>query len=118
MKQLERAPYRADRRALDVSGDGTNNSGPEITSARDEVLSRGVTINGVVILTPAPGPWLSERTNPAGGLERYYRDYVISGPGAFVIVAEDHKSFGQAIIKKLIAGDCEIFRTGTRRPVP
>jgi hypothetical protein len=103
MNQLERAPYRADRRTIDLSGDGTNNSGPEITSARDEVLSKGVTINGVVILTQTAGPWLSEHTNPTGGLERYYRDYVIGGPGAFVIVAEDHKSFGQAIIKKLIA---------------
>jgi hypothetical protein len=103
LKQLEQAPYEADRRAIDVSGDGTNNSGPEVTSARDEVLSKGVTINGLVILTPVPGPWLSEHTNPTGGIEKYYRDNVIGGPGAFVVVAEDHNSFGQAIVKKLIA---------------
>jgi Protein of unknown function (DUF1194) len=103
LRQLERAPYEADRRAIDVSGDGTNNSGPEVTSARDEVLSKGVTINGLVILTPEPGPGLSEHTNPAGGIEKYYHDNVIGGPGAFVVVAEDHNSFGQAIVKKLIA---------------
>jgi hypothetical protein len=103
LKQLERAPHEADRRAVDVSGDGTNNSGPEVTSARDEVLSKGVTINGLVILTPAPGLALSEHTDPPGGIEKYYRDNVIGGPGAFVVVAEDHNSFGQAIAKKLIA---------------
>jgi len=52
-----------------------------------------------VILTP----WNSQHTNPPGGLEKYYRDNVIGGPGAFVIVAEDHNSFGQALLKKLIA---------------
>jgi hypothetical protein len=103
LKQLERAPHEAARRAIDVSGDGTNNSGLEVTSARDEVLSKGVTINGLVILTPAPPGWMSEHTNPPGGIEKYYRDNVIGGPGAFVIVAEDHNSFGQAIIRKLIA---------------
>jgi hypothetical protein len=103
LKQIERAPYEAGRHAIDMSGDGTNNSGPEVTSARDEVLSKGVTINGLVILTLAPGPGLSEHTNPAGGIEKYYRDNVIGGPGAFVVVADDHNSFGQAIIKKLIA---------------
>ncbi len=44
-----------------------------------------------------------EHTNPTGGIEKYYRDNVIGGPGAFVVVAEDHNSFGQAIVKKLIA---------------
>jgi hypothetical protein len=47
--------------------------------------------------------WNPEHTNPPGGLEKYYRDNVVGGPGAFVIVAEDFNSFGQAIIKKLIA---------------
>jgi hypothetical protein len=103
MKQIERAPYAADRRAIDLSGDGTNNSGPEVTSARDEVLSKGVTINGLVILTPDAPASMREHTNPTGGIEKYYRDNVIGGPGAFVVVAEDHNSFGQAIVKKLIA---------------
>jgi Protein of unknown function (DUF1194) len=103
LKQLDRAPHDADRRTIDVSGDGTNNSGPEVTSARDEVLAKGVTINGLVILTPAAPASLWEHTNPTGGIENYYRDNVIGGPGAFVVVAEDHNSFGQAIVKKLIA---------------
>ena len=48
-------------------------------------------------------PWNAEHTNPPGGLEKYYRDNVIGGPGAFVLVAEDFQSFGRAIIKKMIA---------------
>src|ERR1043165_800270 len=67
--QLERSPYKAARRTIDVSGDGTNNSGRDITSVRDEVLAKGVTINGLVILSDAPLPWNPEHTNPPGGLD-------------------------------------------------
>jgi hypothetical protein len=103
MSLLERAPFEAPRRTIDVSGDGTNNSGRDIASARDEVLARGVTINGLVILSDAPLPWNPEHTNPPGGLDEYYRRNVTGGPGSFVMVAENHNSFGQAIVKKMIA---------------
>jgi hypothetical protein len=101
--QLERAPYQAVRRTIDVAGDGTNNSGRDIVSVRDEILAKGVTINGLVILSETPLPWNPEHTNPAGGLDNYYRNNVTGGPGSFVMVAENHNSFGQAIVKKMIA---------------
>jgi hypothetical protein len=100
---MEQAPYQADRRTIDVSGDGTNNSGRDVTLARDAALAKGIIINGLVILSDRPMAWNPEHTNPPGGLEKYYRDNVVGGPGSFVIVAEDFNSFGQAIIKKLIA---------------
>ena len=103
MSQLERAPFRGVRRTSDVSGDGTNNSGRDVTVARDEALAKGVTINGLVILSDSPLPWNPEHTNPPGGLDAYYRNNVIGGAGAFVMVAENHNSFGQAIVKKMIA---------------
>jgi hypothetical protein len=103
MSQLERAPFRGVRRTIDVSGDGTNNSGRDVTVARDEALAKGVTINGLVILSDSPLPWNPEHTNPPGGLDAYYRNNVIGGAGAFVMVAENHNSFGQAIVKKMIA---------------
>jgi hypothetical protein len=103
MIQLERSPYAAPRRTIDVSGDGTNNSGRDVASARDDALAKGVTINGLVILSETPLPWNPEHTNPPGGLGEYYKRNVIGGPGAFVMVAESHASFGQAIIKKMIA---------------
>ena len=101
--ELGRAPFTADRRTIDVSGDGTNNAGRDIALARDEALALGITINGLAILSETPLPWNPEHTNPAGGLTKYYRDNVIGGPGSFVIEAKDFSSFGQAIIKKMIA---------------
>ena len=50
MSLLDRSPYEAPRRTIDVSGDGTNNSGRDIALTRDEVLAKGVTINGLEIL--------------------------------------------------------------------
>ena len=103
MMQLERAPFQSGRRTIDISGDGTNNSGRDVTLARDAAVAKGVTINGLVILSERPMAWNPEHTNPPGGLVNYFRDNVIGGPGAFVVAAENFKSFGQAIIKKLIA---------------
>ena len=101
--QLEHAPFEAPRRTIDVSGDGTNNAGRDVKLARDEALAKGIVINGLVILSDRPVPWNAEHTNPPGGLDKYYQDNVVGGPGAFVLVAENFNSFGRAIIKKLIA---------------
>ncbi|HEY7229898.1 MAG TPA: DUF1194 domain-containing protein [Pseudolabrys sp.] len=101
--ELARAPFSADRRTIDVSGDGTNNAGRDVTHARDEAIALGITINGLTILSETPLPWNPEHTNPAGGLTKYYRDNVTGGPGNFVVEANDFTSFGQAIIKKMIA---------------
>jgi uncharacterized protein DUF1194 len=103
MAQFERAPYSAKRRTIDVSGDGTNNSGRDVGMVRNEIVAQGVTINGLVILSERPLPWNPEHTNPPGGLPKYFENNVIGGPGAFVIVAEDFKSFGHALISKMIA---------------
>jgi hypothetical protein len=46
--------------------------------------------------------WNPEHTNPPGGLAEYYQRNVAGGPGAFVMVAKDFESFGQAMINKLI----------------
>jgi hypothetical protein len=109
MGRLAKAPFDCERHTIDISGDGTNNAGRDVTLARDEALAQGVTINGLVILSETPLPWNPDHTNPAGGLDNYYRTHVVGGTGAFVIVAENFASFGQAIIKKLIA---EIARSG------
>jgi len=105
---IERAPFEAARRTIDVSGDGTNNSGRDVINARDEAVAKGITINGLVILSERPMSWNPDHTNPPGGLEAYYRDNVVGGAGAFVVVAEDFNSFGQAIVKKLIAEIAEL----------
>jgi hypothetical protein len=100
---LERAPYHSTRRAIDVSGDGNNNSGREVTAARDEAVAKGITVNGLVILTESATASNSHHTNPPGGLENYYRANVVGGEGAFVMVAQNFNSFGEAIVRKLVA---------------
>jgi Protein of unknown function (DUF1194) len=84
-------PYRAARRVIDISGDGSNNRGRPVTQARDEAVAKGVGINGLPILALEPY------------LDRYYQNNVIGGPGAFVIAAERYETFADAILKKLIA---------------
>jgi hypothetical protein len=53
----------------------------------------------------------SGHTNPPGGLDAYYRNNVIGGPGAFVMVAENFSSLGETILNKLNA---EIAPKGTK----
>jgi hypothetical protein len=102
MLQLGRSPFRAARRVIDVSGDGTNNSGRPVTLARDAAVAAGVTVNGLVILSEVPLPTNPTHTHPPGGLTAYYENNVIGGPGAFVLEAQSFASFGQSLISKLI----------------
>jgi len=78
------------RRVIDVSGDGSNNSGRPVTIARDEAVRDGIGINGLPILSIEPF------------LDRYYNDNVIGGPGAFMIPAQNYDTFADAVRKKLI----------------
>ncbi|MEL6060355.1 MULTISPECIES: DUF1194 domain-containing protein [unclassified Methylobacterium] len=101
---LARAPFRTERKVIDISGDGTGNAGRSTPDARDAAVSAGITVNGIVVLTDPEGmpSFLREHTNPPGGLAAYYRDHVIGGEGAFVMSAESFEAFGRAIIAKLI----------------
>ena len=116
VSQIERAPFTSDKRVIDISGDGNNNNGRLVTEARDEALNKGITINALVILTPLAESFRPEHTNPAGGLEKYFQDNVIGGPGAFTIVAESHASFGRALTKKLIQEIAGSAASPGRRP--
>src|SRR5260221_6561626 len=101
--QIARAPFEAERRAIDVLGDGTNNAGRDVQLARDQAVAKGIVVNGIAILTELQYSRIPEHTNPPGGLEKYYRDNVIGSPGSFVMVAEDFNSFGRSMGKKRIA---------------
>lgn len=102
MAQFERSGVESLRRTIDVSGDGTNTNGPQPSLMRDIAVGEGITINGLVILSPEPMPWNPQHTHPPGGLENYYRENVVGGPGAFVMVVDDFTSFAYAIANKLI----------------
>lgn len=101
-RQFERSPYKAPRKVIDVSGDGTSNVGREVTAARDEVVARGLTINGLAILSEVPLAFNPMHTHPPGGLLKYYENNVIGGPGAFALAAENHDAFPRMILTKLV----------------
>lgn len=117
MGQFAQAPFESARRTIDISGDGTNNAGRDVGALRDEAVAKGVTINGLVILSDNPMSWNPDHTNPPGGLDNYYRNNVIGGPGAFVMVAQNFNSFGQAIINKMIAEVAQVHEPKPLRSV-
>lgn len=102
LKNLERSGLEATRRVIDVSGDGINNSGRSMTDVRDEAAEAGVTINGLAIINDRPQPWAMGGQFVAVGLDVWYRENVVTGPGAFVLVVEDFPSFGEGMTRKLI----------------
>jgi len=103
MERFAAAKPHSNRRIIDISGDGTNNSGRPITEARDQALAEGVTINGLAIINDKPNPGYAFHTQPPGGLPEWYRQNVIGGPGAFLHVVEDFRSFADAMTNKLVS---------------
>jgi hypothetical protein len=86
-KTLEDHPVR---RVIDVSGDGIANIGPNPATVRDALVARGIVVNGLAILQHEA--WLST----------YYDQYVVGGPGAFLLDVQNYDSFAQAMQEKLI----------------
>lgn len=79
-----------EKRTLDLAGDGTNNDGVSPEVARRELPVAGITVNGLVIGANVET------------LGRYYQQFVIQGPGAFVEVATDYEDFERAMRRKLL----------------
>ena len=102
MHQLEKLPVAADRKVIDVCGDGTSNLGRPVSEARDDAAKKGVVINGLALANESNTPWLQAHTHPPGGLGNYYRENVTTGVGSFVIEISNYESFAEAIKRKLI----------------
>jgi hypothetical protein len=112
MPLFDENPHRGLRRVIDISGDGPNNNGAPVTSARDAALEKGIVINGLPIMVKEP----SYSTMDIDDLDLYYEDCVIGGPGSFVVSIKDREKFKEAIRTKLlleVAG-----RRSERRVVP
>jgi hypothetical protein len=90
--------YQGLRRVIDVSGDGTNNQGDLIVPTRDEILRKGITINGLPILLKTPLASMIDLPD----LDVYYQDCVIGGPGAFLVPVRERHQFADAIRNKLL----------------
>jgi hypothetical protein len=90
--------YHGIRRVIDVSGDGTNNSGDLLVPVRDDVIASGMTINGLPIMLKRPTPGSLDIEN----LDVYYEDCVIGGPAAFVVPIHERNQFKEATRTKLV----------------
>src|SRR5262245_15699095 len=110
MPLFDQDPYHGLRRVIDISGDGPNNNGASVTGARDEALSKGITINGLPIMVKEP----SYSTMDIDNLDYYYEDCVIGGPGWFVLSIKDREKFKEAIRTKLLL---EVAGRTPERPV-
>ena len=102
MDAMATAPFDAERRVIDVCGDGTSNNGPDVAEVRDKAVEAGVTINGLAIINDHPVSWTFAHVQPPGGLANYYRENVTGGVGSFVLEVHDFHSFGEAMTRKLI----------------
>ena len=90
--------FKGIRRVIDVSGDGTNNQGPLIEPTRDEVVAKGIIINGLPVMLKVPLASMVDIPN----LHEYYEDCVIGGPGAFVVPIKEREKFKDAVRTKLV----------------
>jgi hypothetical protein len=110
-QRFDNSGYSSRRHVIDISGDGRTNDGPPAEMVRDKLVTQGVVINGL--------PVMMNRTNfgrpPDTGLDKYYEESVIGGPGSFMIAAVNFDDFGRAVRTKLIR---EISAREVTRPVP
>jgi hypothetical protein len=90
--------YKGLRRVIDISGDGTNNQGDLIVPTRDDILRKGITINGLPILLKTPVASMIDLPD----LDIYSQDCVIGGPGAFLVPVRERHQFADAIRNKLL----------------
>jgi hypothetical protein len=90
--------YEGTRKVVDISGDGMNNSGRPLPDARADALGQGIVLNGLAVLDRSPQPWAASLPP----LDEYFRNEVIGGPGAFLMVAEGFDAFESAVKRKII----------------
>lgn len=88
------------KRVIDVSGDGPNNIGPHVESARDALVRQGIIVNGLALILKAPGAYFGYFEIPE--LDRYYRDCVIGGPSSFALAVRKTSEIAAAIRQKLL----------------
>jgi hypothetical protein len=92
LRMLETGPYHSVKQVIDVSGDGVNNAGRAVQEVREEILAKGITINGLPIL---------DYSTPQD-LDKYFEGCVIGGPASFVIPAKGFVDFARAMRRKLV----------------
>ncbi|MEM6481065.1 MAG: DUF1194 domain-containing protein [Pseudomonadota bacterium] len=97
-RMIESNDFVGLRRVIDVSGDGPNNKGRPVLTARDSVLAKSITVNGLPLITNEE----FVRFWDIEDLDVYYQNCVIGGPGSFVIPVSDWQDFEEAVRRKLV----------------
>ncbi|MGB3501467.1 MAG: DUF1194 domain-containing protein [Mesorhizobium sp.] len=105
---FETSGYRGIKRVIDVSGDGPNNQGGAVNVVRDRIIQQGIVINGLPLMTTGG----FNTPFDISGLDSYYADCVIGGPGAFMIPVNSWTQFPEAIRRKLVL---ELADSGSQR---
>lgn len=95
---VEAAPYPSERQVIDISGDGPNNQGLPVTLERDRAIGKGITINGLPMMTRDGAGMLFGIDD----LDEYYRRCVIGGPASFMIPVNGWDQFAEAVRRKLV----------------
>jgi hypothetical protein len=85
------------KQVIDVSGDGANNAGMLVEPVRDELVKNGIIINGLPIMLNKPKEFYD-----IDHLDRYYKQCVIGGVGAFIAPVFDLRHLPATIRKKLV----------------
>ena len=97
MRSIEANGYEGQRIVIDVSGDGSSST-DETWRARDLAVSRGITINGLVIFNDEYDLGSLAEVD----LIQHYSNQVIGGNGAFLMTTKGFEDFRRAILAKLI----------------
>lgn len=92
---LDRFPGNADRKVIDISGNGENNDGLPVSQARKKAIDKGHTINAIAI----PSEEESALGRP---LASYFAEDVIGGFQAFVMVPRSASDYTTALRRKLV----------------
>jgi hypothetical protein len=80
--------------------------GGRAATVRDAAVAAGITINALPIIDGRPiGTFDGRTTYAEWGSENgvaFYRNYVIGGPGSFLVEVHDYGAFGEALKRKLL----------------
>lgn len=90
--EMERLPWKAEQRVINMVGDGVSNIGRIAFLDRDAALQRGITINALITAQGSAVRVLSD----------YFQREVIGGPTAFVQLANGKEDFADAMLRKML----------------
>lgn len=97
MQMFDSLDVCANRRVLNVSGDGTDtrstrhfNSSPSPSQVRDLAEAVGVEINALLIVDKEPD------------LKSYFEEHVLAGPAAFAVEVASYRDIAQGFHRKLV----------------